>query len=163
MLKAGLLMTGGAAMFTLMLRAPQAWAQDYSSSFDPTYAADAESDQVLELPQVAAPEQDEASSDDSSTDPDQLSSGDLNDYQNQAAGAAAVAQAAPPLMTVPPGVIENANPPYAPIAPPVIIVARPGGLGPFPATSPMLTTPAGSRPVTRVPSVAGGWWQRSHR
>jgi hypothetical protein len=175
MLRSRWLLPGMMALFALMLRSAVLHAQDYSSSddssgVDPTYSVDSESDQVLELPQVAIPNEDDsestaADSADTTDSSDQVATGDLNDYEDQADAGAAVPQPAAPMVSAPPvaAFAEDAPPLYAPITPPVIIVARPGGLGPFPATSPMLTTPAGSHVITGAPAVAGGWWQRAHR
>jgi hypothetical protein len=128
--------------------------------------------QVLELPQVD-PTRTKGGGND--TDAAQQGSeegadaadevGSVDDYENQSAMTSVGVYMVP----IPAGVRRNgiglATVPAAPgirlapgigaMAPMGPITVRPGGLGPFPATSPMLTPPRGSR------SIPGGWWTRA--
>jgi len=136
-------------------------AADYTTIDD---SVDDGSGQVLELPQRIDPSNpqtaDTAGEPDTGNMPqDQL--GDINQYQNQTAGAelnaypggfagVPVALLAMPRTSMP-AVARYLQTPASPF------VARPGGLGPFLATSPMLSH------APRGGSIPGGWWTRTHR
>jgi hypothetical protein len=145
------------------LEAPSGSPIDISAPAPPDWdrvdAAEASSDedQVLELPQVD-PGQARAGSDaaqdgsEGAEESDQV--GGVDDYEEQSAMPSAGVY----LFLIPAGASRNgiglAPVPAAPgiralpgigaMAPASQIIARPGGLGPFPATSPMLTPPQDS-------------------
>lgn len=160
---------GGNALYAQDNAAGYSSAPPEPATADPSEAADSQNDQVLEIPQAAATDDqadtqtqsDAQAQDDADIADSGASPGDANDYANQS-----VANNPPPELSYsapavifPPVVAYLAAPvgSYAPYVPPNIIVTRPGGLNSIPATSPMLTTPRGSHPVL------GGWWQRAHR
>jgi len=76
--------------------------------------------------------------------------GDLSEYEEQESVPSALPLWPPPVavVTMPLG---YAGMTYMP--PPSVIVVRPGGLTPIPATSPMLSMP-------RSTHFVGGWWNR---
>ena len=118
---------------------------------------------VLELPSVMAPgaitpdatdaTAAEDPTDDDATNPLADRVGDVADYEDREAVSSALPlwppQAAAVVM---PRIYAGAN--YGAMPPVSVIVVRPGGISPIPATSPMLTTP-------RTRNFAGGWWQRA--
>jgi hypothetical protein len=119
--------------------------------------------QVLEIPQEIDPsipvEADAGSADDPDAQaPDQL--GNVSDYQNQSAmedagaipGNVPVATFVAPI--VPRGPVFYGTGPVLPMSP---VIVRPGGLGPFMVTSPMLSFPRHGG------AMLGGWWTRAHR
>ena len=80
--------------------------------------------------------------------------GDADDYEDQETVASALQLwPAPATVVAMPRVYLGAN--YRAMPRPSVIVVRPGGLLPIPATSPMLS---GS---FRAGSTLGGWWQRA--
>jgi len=138
--------------------------------WDRVEAAEAGSNgsQVLELPQVdpgqakagSGSDAAQEGSEDGAEAADQL--GNVDDYENQSAMTSVGVYTAPiparagigtapvlasPGIRVAPGIAA-----MAPIGP---IIVAPGGLGPFPATSPLLTPPRGSG------AIPGGWWTRT--
>jgi hypothetical protein len=138
--------------------------------WDRVEAAEAGSNgsQVLELPQVDpgqaksdnGTDGGQESSQDGAEAADQI--GSVDDYENQSAmtsagvypvpipagvGRTGIGAAAVPTAT---GMRAVTGPRAMVPAGPIIV--RPGGLGPFPATSPMLTPPRGSG------AIPGGWW-----
>jgi hypothetical protein len=154
--------------------APPAWQR-----IDNNAEIDGSDGPVLELPQVAAPTYSEArvtetpaddtSSEDTSaqdpsmgdeaannTDNVQTSSpvGDADDYEDRETVTSALQLwPAPATVVAMPRVYLGNN--YRAMPRPSVIVVRPGGLLPIPATSPMLS---GS---FRAGSTLGGWWQRA--
>jgi len=136
-------------------------AADYTTLDD---SADDGSGQVLELPQRVDPSNRQTADTEGDADAgnlpqDQL--GDVNQYESQTAGAelnaypggfvgVPVGMVAMPRTSIP-AVTGYLRTPASPF------IARPGGLGPFLATSPMLSrSPRGG-------SIPGGWWTRTHR
>jgi hypothetical protein len=112
-----------------------------------------------------------ASGDDSAQSPDQL--GNVSDYQNQpdVDEAASIPGGVPVGMIAVP-VLQTAGPGYGTFGmlPQSRIIPGPMGLGPFPATSPMLAGPRFGVPMPgrifagpRGGSIPGGWWTRAHR
>jgi hypothetical protein len=112
-----------------------------------------------------------ASADDSAESPDQL--GSVSDYQNQpdVAEAASIPGGVPVGMIAVP-VLQTAGPGFGTVGmlPQSRIIPGPTGLGPFPATSPMLSGPRFGVPMPgrilsgpRGGSIPGGWWTRAHR
>jgi hypothetical protein len=134
---------------------------NYAASED---SIDAAAGQVLELPQQIDPAtfQDPADGTDGGNNQPQDQLGSVADYQDQSAasGFAVFPGGAPArlgIIVVPrmPGVpVVQQGPGMVPVLP---LIARPGGLGPFPATSPMLVAPRWSG------AMPGGWWTRTHR
>ncbi|HXZ88913.1 MAG TPA: hypothetical protein VEF07_10090 [Candidatus Binataceae bacterium] len=141
----------------------EAAGADYAPSED---SIDTAVGQVLELPQQIDPAtfQDAAGTNNGGDVQTQDQLGSVADYEDQsAASGLAVFPGATParlgIVLVPrtpmPGVpVLQGGPGMVPVLP---LIARPGGLGPFPATSPMLVSPRGSG------AMPGGWWTRSHR
>ena len=139
-------------------------------------APDGPDGQVLELPQVVVMDHDNAAAAPAdSTDPAADSApsadqpGDLADYAAQEAVGSAFSRAMTPML-VPGAALAPVTPmePNSPLGPNATfgaswaapgwsryIVVRPMGFAPFPVTSPMLTTPRGSR------VMMGGWWHRA--
>lgn len=131
---------------------------DYVPSDD---SADATTGQVLEIPQKIDPSTLQDGTADSGDGGNQL--GSIADYQDQAAGNSVAVF--PGAERTPLGVIVvqrfagspvvvQGSPGMVPMLP---LIAPPSGLGPFPATSPMLMAPRGSG------AMPGGWWTRTHR
>lgn len=131
----------------------------------PDDSADAADGQVLELPQQIDPAtlQDASGATDSGSNPTQDRLGSIADYQDQSGadglGVLPGAEPASPGMFAVPRVaglpvVVQGGPAMVPMLP---LIVRPGGLGTFPATSPMLFPPRGSR------AIPGGWWTRTHR
>jgi hypothetical protein len=183
-LASGLILIAGLVLMPAALHAqadnfeaPPAPADDILEPADPGWNSvsnlTTDSDgPVLELPQAVAAD-DGASVSSAAADPmgdpdptiapdttvaeDQ--SGDLGGFEGRQANGNQFA-AVPMFRPVQP--FPRFNPTYnpswrfVPQPPPTIIVIRPSGLSPLPATSPMLTTPRGSGPVW------GGWWHRIH-
>jgi hypothetical protein len=116
--------------------------------------------QVLELPQVVAvdgtsadatADAGAASSDDTAARlPSVDGGGDLGEYTNRMNPRELALS--PPTALYP----SVGRSRFIAIPPSSVIIVRPGGLSPIPATSPLLMTPRGSGPVF------GGWWHRVH-
>jgi hypothetical protein len=127
-------------------------------------SADDGSGQVLELPQRIDPANPQTADTEGDADTgnmpqDQL--GDVNQYESQTAGAELNAYPGG-IVGVPVGLIAMPRTSIPAVTgylrtPASPFIARPGGLGPFLATSPMLShSPRGG-------SIPGGWWTRTHR
>jgi len=136
-----------------------ATATDDASSDD---SPDAAAGQVLELPQTIDPSGAQGTAADGGDGQPQDQLGSIDDYQDQSAasGLAVLPGSAPVrLGTVP--LPRMAGVPVfeggAGMVPVLPFIARPGGLGPFPSSSPMLFSPRGSA------AMPGGWWTRTRR
>jgi hypothetical protein len=112
-----------------------------------------------------------ASSNDSAQFPGQV--GSVSDYQDQpdVDEAASIPGGVPVGMIAVP-VLQTAGPGFGTVGmlPQSRIIPGPMGLGPFPATSPMLAGPRFGVPMPgrifsgpRGGSIPGGWWTRAHR
>ena len=154
--------------------APPAWQR-----IDNNPEIDGSDGPVLELPQVTsssnaaarvtetpagdassadASAQDPSIGDEAANDPDNVQTsspvGDADDYEDRETVASALQLwPAPATVVAMPRAYLGNN--YRAMPPPSVIVVRPGGLLPIPATSPMLS---GS---FRPGATLGGWWQRA--
>jgi hypothetical protein len=178
MLIAGLaLMPGALHAQADNFEAPPAPADDILEPADPGWNSvsnlTTDSDgQVLELPQAVAVDEGASASSaaadpmenpDATMAPDATvaedQAGDLGGFEGRPANGNQFA-AAPmfrrPIAFPPFNATSRPGWRFVPMPPPTIIVIRPSGLSPLPATSPLLTTPRGSGPVW------GGWWHRIH-